>query len=441
MARHSMRTLRFQYLLTPDGFGPAEIVVDDKGRIASVEAAASGDWDGWIALPGMINAHSHVFQRAMTGLAERGGGARSFWGWRELMYRIAGQITPESQFVIAEQAFREMLAAGFTSVGEFHYLHHEADGTRSTAMADAVVAAAQAAGIRLALLPVYYSRGGFDAAATTGQARFLHPTPEAFLDYAASLGPTVRGIAPHSLRAVDPAVLPMLVAGARQRLGDQSRFHIHIAEQQREVVDCEAAHGCGPVQLLCRHVDLDPRWSLVHATHASLAGLKAITAGGATVVLCPLTEAHLGDGIFPATDFIDGGGEFAIGSDCNARIDAIEELRLLEYGQRLASQRRPCLLYDDGPGVGLWQAACAGGARSLGLDAGAIRPGLAADLVVLERSAPLDGLAPCQALDAWLVGGSRENIEHIYVDGRRIDPNRATTTAFTELVRELAVAA
>lgn len=418
-----MRTLRFEHLLTPEGFRRAAIEVDDKGRIVAVEPIADDSAvDGWIALPGMVNAHSHAFQRAMAGLAERGGAERSFWGWREVMYRIAQRMTPEQQYAVARGAFAEMLAAGYTTVGEFHYLHHGVDGAPGTDMARAVIDAAADAGIRLALLPVCYLHGGFGAAALPEQARFVHESVDAFIAYAAELGPAVRGIAPHSLRAVDIDTLPVLVGEARRRLGDDIVVHIHVAEQRREVEDCVAATGKRPVQLLCEHAAPDRRWALVHATHADASERAAMLGAGVTAVLCPLTEAHLGDGLFAAAEFAFAGGHIAIGSDCNARIDAIEELRLLEYGQRLAHERRPVLGTEEGTGAVLWAAAARAGARALGLDAGEIAPGRFADLVVLAREAPLDGLEANRALDAWLVGGSRDNVASCYVGGERRDP-------------------
>ena len=430
-----MPRLRFEHLLTPAGFTPAEVTIDDKGRIAAVEAVSRGPWDGWLALPGMVNAHSHSFQRAMCGYAERATGERSFWGWRELMYRIAQAVTPDDQHVIALQAFREMLSGGYTTVGEFHYLHHLPDGARGTQMAGAVKAAAADAGIRLALLPVYYARGGFGRPPDASQHRFVCDSAQAFVDMAASLG--AAGIAPHSLRAVDARELPALTAAARSALGDDTVFHIHVAEQRREVEDCRAATGNTPVELLRASVDLDASWSLIHATHATPAELAGLVADDVNVVLCPLTEANLGDGIFPATGYRRDGGRFAIGSDCNARIDAVEELRLLEYGQRLSSGRRTCLADANGLS-GLWAATARTGARALNVDAGAIEPGKWADLAVLAPVRPLAGLPPERALDALIAGGCSTNIDAVYVAGRRIDAAADTSPEFVTTVQRLA---
>ncbi|MBT8131921.1 MAG: amidohydrolase family protein, partial [Gammaproteobacteria bacterium] len=258
-----MNTLRFEYVLTPTGLRPAQLQVDDNGRITAVEEITAGPWDGWIALPGMVNAHSHCFQRVMCGYAEAAVGEQSFWGWRELMYRIAQTISPHDQYVIARQAFMEMLAAGFTTVAEFHYLHHGTDARQGPEMASAVIEAAEEVGIRLAMLPVFYQRGGFDQPASASQRRFTHDSVEDFLAMTAKLGSSVAGIAPHSVRAVDPALLPELLSGARSLLGEKSVVHIHVAEQQTEIEQCLAATGRTPVQLLYDHCEPDELWSFV----------------------------------------------------------------------------------------------------------------------------------------------------------------------------------
>ena len=311
-----MNTLRFQHVLTPQGFRPAQLQIDDKGLITAVEDIVEGPWDGWIALPGMINAHSHSFQRVMCGYAEAAVGQRSFWGWRELMYRVAQGITPRDQFVIARQAFREMLAGGFTTVAEFHYLHHGMDGGRGMELAQAVAEAAAETGIRLAMLPVFYQRGGFDVAADLMQQRFVHQSVDDFLKLVGQwhdeFGSAVLGIAPHSVRAVDPQMLPELVDGARSLIGNDCVVHMHVAEQLAEVEQSKMATGCRPVELLFNHCQLDRQWSLVHATHVSDSELKKMNEAEVNVVLCPLTEANLGDGIFPVAEHWAGGGRTAI---------------------------------------------------------------------------------------------------------------------------------
>ncbi|MDN5863640.1 MAG: formimidoylglutamate deiminase [Gammaproteobacteria bacterium] len=414
----SERRLNFRYLLTPDGLQrDRAVVVDEAGMIRSIEAA-KGNWDGTLALPGMPNAHSHVFQRALSGLGEARHGEDSFWSWREAMYRLAARVDAEAMYAIARFAYGEMLAAGFTSVAEFHYLHHAPDGAPGPEMAEAVVEAARDAGIRLRLLPVLYQRGGFGRPAGPGQARFLHEQLEDFLGLLETLKPIRPGLAFHSLRAVAVQDVAPSLSAVRDILGGGIPVHIHIAEQAREVEDCLAASGRRPVELLLDSVALDAHWSLVHATHAGREELEAVRAAGARVVVCPLTEAYLGDGLFPGRDYLAPGGEIAIGSDANARIDAVEELRWLEYGQRLRDRARARFSDARGLGEALWRRVATGGAAALGLPVGRIEPGAAADFVVLEGEADvLIGLSPGRWLEALVVGGSRADIAAVVVGG------------------------
>lgn len=443
--------LTFRHVLTPEGMvNDCAVVVSSEGRIQALDVLDPGrgpfDYDGWLAIPGIPNAHSHAFQRAISGFGERPAGEDSFWSWREHMYGLAGAVTPEQMKIIAEQAYSEMLAAGFTRVAEFHYLHHLPDGSHGQEMARAVAEAADIVGIGLRLLPVYYRTGGFDREPGEGQRRFVHRNLDAFMGLVESLSDLSPGIAPHSLRAVPPEELADLVAAARGSLGDDIPIHIHIAEQRREVADCQARHGQSPLTVLADYVDLDEHWNLVHATHASPDELRRIRAAGARVVICPLTEAYLGDGFFPAAEYHRLGGRLAIGSDSNARIDAVEELRLLEYGQRLRRERRLLLSNESGIGVSLWQAAAETGAAALGDHefGGAIRPGAPADLVVLDEHHPaLAGHGPETALDALLIGGGRDVIRDVYVNGRRrveagrVDGASERVTRFGETVRTI----
>ncbi|MBT8135746.1 MAG: formimidoylglutamate deiminase [Gammaproteobacteria bacterium] len=432
-----MKTLRFQNALLPDGIRPVQLQVDDTGLITAVEDAADGPWDGWLALPGMVNAHSHCFQRVMTGFVEAAGGDRSFWGWRELMYRIAQNTTPRDQYVIARRAFREMLAAGYTTAAEFHYLHHNVDGSAGTEMAQAVIDAAADTGIRLRLLPVLYQRGGFGHPATDMQRRFVHKTVDDYLQLVARLGDAVAGIAPHSVRAVDPAVLPEVVAGAREIVGDDMVIHMHVAEQMAEVEATGQATGFTPVALIAEHCALNPLWSFVHATHVNEHDMRLMLDNGVNVVLCPLTEANLGDGVFPVKEFIHAGGRIAIGSDCNARIDVVEELRLMEYAQRLVRQRRAVLADQDGLGARLWAHTARAGAGVLALNAGRIEVGCSADLAVLSERPPLSGLAPMRAMDALVTGGDAANIAEVYVGGRLCAPDAEPDAQFVAVMQRL----
>lgn len=413
--------LTFKHLLTPQGLvSDRTLVVGDTGLIEAIHPAQANA-DGFMALPGIPNAHSHVFQRALSGFGERAHGRDSFWSWREAMYRLANRVTPEDMAVIAREGFFDMLRAGFTSVAEFHYIHHLPDGQRGPEMAQAVIEAARATGIHLVLLPVLYQTGGFNQPAKPEQRRFLHASVEDYCRLLQMLPAVPLGVAPHSLRAVPPQELKDLIPQARAIVGQHAPIHIHISEQRAEVEACEEAFGTSPINLLARTVGLDSNWNLVHATHASDAERKLVVECDATVVLCPLTEAYLGDGLFAADEFVKAGGRFAIGSDSNCRIDAVEELRVLEYGQRLRVEQRARLATLHGLGVPLWQRAAEGGAVALHQPVGALAPGQRADIVVLdEQAAPWLGHGAGTLLDAFIVGGSRHDVAAVYVGGRRL---------------------
>jgi formimidoylglutamate deiminase len=313
-----------------------------------------------------------------------------------------------------------MLRGGFTSVGEFHYLHHGRDGVPTAEMALAIRAAAREAGIRLMLLPVLYQQGGFGRPPTAEQRRFVHRSIDEFARLLEQLAGEPCGVAPHSLRAVSVDVLPDLVDLADDLLGPRAPIHIHVSEQRQEVIECCERYGVPPIECLARTIQLDERWNLVHATHAEPQELDLILSRGSNLVLCPLTEAYLGDGLFPLARFAARGGSFAIGSDSNARIDAIEELRLAEYGQRLREQRRGLLARGESLGAALWSQAASVGARALGQPVEPFDVGAFADFVALDVEDPLfAGLSMQQALDAWLIGGSAAQIAAVYVGGKR----------------------
>ncbi|MDB5707197.1 MAG: formimidoylglutamate deiminase [Sphingomonas bacterium] len=380
-----------------------------------------------IGLPGLPNLHSHAFQRGMAGLTEqRGATGDDFWSWRDLMYRFLDRLGPEDVEAIAALAYVEMLEAGFTRVGEFHYLHHDPDGRPYAApaeMASRIVAAAETSGIALTLLPVFYAHGGFGGVAPgAAQRRFLHDVDsykrvlEESRKAVSVLPDAVTGIAPHSLRAATPeeirAILP---------LADGGPIHMHIAEQRKEVADCLAWSGRRPVEWLFDEMPVDRRWCLVHATHVIEAERQALAQSGAVAGLCPVTEANLGDGIFPARTYLDDGGSFGIGSDSNVLIGAGEELRLLEYGQRLIRTERCTLASPDRRSVGgtLFTGALAGGARALGVQGG-IAIGQAADLVSLDANDPaLIARRGDALLDSWIFA-SRAGIDCVWRRGVRL---------------------
>jgi formimidoylglutamate deiminase len=382
-------------------------------------------------LPGMPNVHSHAFQRAFAGLTGTvTAGGDSFWSWREAMYRFVERLGPDEIEAIAAQLYVEMLEAGYTGVAEFHYLHHAAGGARYANPAETserIVAAAATAGIALTLLPVFYAHGGFGGAApAAAQARFLHDV-DGYLALLERLRPVTRagdvrlGAAPHSLRAATLPEIRSIASGVRA-LEPHAVLHVHLAEQRREVSDCIAWNGRRPARTLLDEVEVGREWCLVHATQADADEVAAIAASGAVVGLCPTTEADLGDGIFPAETYLAAGGAFGIGSDSHVAVDPFEELRLLEYGQRLQGGRRNVLAAEGRPvGRRLYESALAGGARALARETGRIAPGARADLVVLDTVSPaLAGVAPEHLLDAAVFGPARGLVCEVYVAGRRV---------------------
>ncbi len=372
-------------------------------------------------VPGIANLHSHAFQRAMAGLAERQTHPQdSFWTWRETMYRMAARFDPESLHAVAAQVYVEMLEAGYTSVCEFHYLHHAPDGSRyadPAAMSQALVQAARDTGIRLTLLPVLYISGGFDGRALSGrQQRFVHDV-DGFLQLLRTLraqeDARLRiGCAFHSLRAVPESAMREVLA----ELPPEMPVHIHIAEQVGEVQDCVAVHGARPVEWLLQKFPVDARWTLVHATHLTPAEIKRLAHCGATVALCPTTEANLGDGLFPLRPWLDAGGRWGIGSDSHISVSPVEELRWLEYGQRLATRRRNIAVQEDSSSVGetLLRGALASAPQSTGFT----RNG---DHLLLDADEPiLSGARGDDVIDRWIFSGNRPLLCETHVDGQRL---------------------
>ncbi|MDB5395074.1 MAG: N-formimino-L-glutamate deiminase [Rhodospirillales bacterium] len=429
--QQTLTALHFGTALLPDGWARNVRLTLAYGRIALVErdvAAVTGDQRAGIALPGMPNLHSHAFQRGMAGLTERRGKDHdSFWTWRTLMYRFVERITPDDLEAIAAQAYVEMLEAGFTRVGEFHYLHHGAGGQAYADIAEMgtrIAAAAAQAGIGLTLLPVFYAHGGFGGLPPGAmQSRFLNDLDSyaeliaASRGAAAGLDGAVVGIAPHSLRAITPdelaAILPLAPA---------SPIHIHVAEQLKEVADCKDWTGARPVEWLLDHNPVDPRWCLVHATHMTEAETVRLAASGAVAGLCPITEANLGDGLFPAPSFRDAGGAFGIGTDSNVLISVAEELRLLEYGQRLQGRVRNIMAAgpDQSTGRALFDMALLSGARALGAESG-LKVGAPADIVSLKSDHPvLVARGGDEILDSFIFAGGYGLISDVWRGGRKL---------------------
>ncbi|HLI13991.1 MAG TPA: formimidoylglutamate deiminase [Alphaproteobacteria bacterium] len=447
----------------PDGWvRNLRIEIDAAGRIAALVANADADGAERVAgpmLPGLPNLHCHAFQRAMAGLAERTGPAGDdFWTWREVMYRFLDRLSPDQIEAVATQLYLEMLKAGYTAVAEFHYLHNDPEGrayANPAELAERIAAAAARSGIRLTLLPVLYQTGNFGGAPPSpGQRRFVKSTKD-FLALMAALEKRSRagggfrlGLAPHSLRAAPPDALEAAIA-ALDSSDRTAPIHIHAAEQQKEVDDCLAWSGTRPVQWLLDNLAIDRRWVLVHATHMDAAETRGLARSGAVAGLCPTTEGNLGDGLFPLGDFLAAGGRFGIGSDSNVVSDPAEELRWLDYGQRLARKRRSLGLAPPGRSIGadLWRRAATGGAQALGQDIGAIAPGRQADFIVLDGEHPaLAGRSDDRVLDSFVFTGARGAVRDVMVGGRWVirdghhPDETAIAGAYRRAAQELAAA-
>lgn len=383
-----------------------------------------------VVVPGMPNAHSHTFQRLIAGLTgPQGGDTDSFWSWREAMYRTANRVSPEQYGAVAQWVFIEMLKAGYTSCAEFHYLHHQPGGAvyaDPAEMSMQVIAAAAGSGIALTLLPVLYCSSGFGKSTVSAEQQRFANTPGQFLRLLESCQQEVAqnpllqlGMAPHSLRAVPAAILHEVLQSWPDR---RCPVHIHIAEQPAEVEACQRHLGARPVEFLLAQFPVDGRWCLVHATHMSPGELQLAAKSKATAGLCPTTEADLGDGVFRTAEWLGAGGSFAIGSDSNVRISVAEELRLLEYNERLRSGQRN-VLTTAGTGCGrfLYQHAAKSGATALGQAVGQLEPGCRADLLELDGNHELlAGRKPDAVLDSWIFAGDNSMLNSVWVAGRRL---------------------
>jgi formiminoglutamate deiminase len=431
--------IHFAKALLDDGWSSDVLVSVRAGRIAAIStgvpAPSSAARMGGAALPGMPNVHSHAFQRAMAGLTEvHGPEDDNFWTWREVMYRFLARMTPDDIEAVAALAYVEMLEAGFTTVGEFHYVHNAPDGARYADPAETaarIVAAAASTGIGLTLLPCFYAHGGCGGQPPSrGQARFLSD-----LDSFAALMQASRthidrlprarlGIAPHSLRAVSADELDALV-----RSYASGPVHIHAAEQVREVEECIAWSGARPVQWLLENTQLDGRWCLIHCTHMTTEEVAGLARSGAVAGLCPITESNLGDGTFAAVEYERADGRFAVGTDSNVRISVNEELRTLEYSQRLRDQKRNRLgAGRSSTGRAIFEAARRGGAQALGLGQAGLSVGQSADIVVLDDTHPsLVGRDGDALIDAWIFAAGNVVRDvfaggtHVVVNGRHVE--------------------
>jgi formimidoylglutamate deiminase len=418
--------------LLPSGWANNVRVEIERGVISCITPNSNRNLSDVLVdtlLPALANVHSHSFQRFMAGMTEqRSAGKDNFWSWRDLMYRFASLLTPEHIEAVAAQVFMEMQEAGYASVGEFHYVHHQQGGPHYDNIAELshrVFAAAQTTGIGLTHLPVLYTYGGAGKAPLSdGQLRFGNSVDqflklfEAAQKHLAQLPADCRmGIAPHSLRATSPEDLKSVLAAH-----EGCPVHIHIAEQTKEVDDVQAWLGTRPVEWLLNNFNIDANWCLIHATHMSESETVALAKSGAVVGLCPLTEANLGDGIFNGADYIKAGGAFGIGSDSNVQIALGGELRMLEYSQRLRDRARNVMVVREGSvGHSLYTKAAIGGAQALGRNAGSIETGKFADLVAVNSTNPqLCALTQNQVLDGIVFAGRDDVVSDVWSAGRHV---------------------
>ena len=398
-------------------------------------------------LPGLVNGHSHAFQRAIAGLTERSGEGRDdFWRWRDRMYAVALRIGPAQLEAIAAQLYAELLASGYTHVCEFHYVHNAPDGkpyAQPAEMALALVRAAQRTGIGLTLLPTLYMRSGFGAAGLRDDQRRFASTPDSVLRITEAVRVAgaqplrvAAGVALHSLRAVEEGALAETAQAARGRMP----VHIHVSEQRQEVEDCLQRHGQTPIDWLLGHAPVDERWNLVHATQATAGELASLRASGAAIVLCPSTEANLGDGVFDIPSWLGASGRWCVGSDSHVTRSWQEELRLLEYSQRLVLRSRNVAaaagVAESTAGV-LFQGALEGGSAAAGLPLGGLAVGQRADFLVLDSQSPaLLGVPEDHVLDAAVFSSPQPRFSQVWVAGCRVQPDD-TASAFTQAMRKL----
>ena len=449
------RHIEVTHLYQPDGWlDHVFLELDAGGKIVSAHRQRPPEWPGGASrlsgfvIPGIPNVHSHAFQRALVGRSEAACPERndSFWTWRLRMYELALRLAPSQVEAIAAQLYVELLESGFTSVGEFHYLHHDPRGqpyAQRAELGERIQAAAHATGVALTHLPVLYLQGGFDTEPHVEQRRFVHDSVDDFMQTWSAFratGRTVVGAAPHSLRAVPPRALEQLSELASGPL------HIHIAEQEREVAEALARLGARPLRWLFDQLEVNERWCLIHATWCDSDELLALAQSGATAGLCPTTEANLGDGVFPTRDFLAAGGALAVGTDSHVGSDPAEELRWLELQQRLSQRARNVLATpgEPHPARALLNHAVTHGSRALGQPAGQLTPGNLADFLVLDSEHPrLWGHSTETVLDAWVFGASARCVSEVFVGGRRVVSQgrhfarERIFTSYTRALREL----
>lgn len=433
-----MKYLAPDYVYTPQGLQANMVVsISDNGRITSISPRENINegpqvrvpidvLPGITLLPGFVNTHSHVFQRALRGHTHRPLSKQdTFWTWRSAMYAEAQRLNPDLLYESALHTYREMLAAGYTSVGEFHYVHHQPGGqpyADPNAMSEAVIEAGRDVGIRVVLLMTAYAQSGFSQPPEEGQRRFCDASIDAYLNRVEALRITdvPIGVAPHSVRAVPEKWFRAIADYSRLH---ELPLHVHADEQIAEIEQCQAAYGCTPIELLDRFGALGAMTTIVHATHADATEIALLAQYGCTVCVCPTTEGDLGDGIAPYAELLAAHIPLAIGSDSNTRLDPIEELRWAEYSARMRYQRRRILVADElaSPGPLLLEYGTRNGAFSLGLETGVIAPGMLADLVAVDMDHPsLAGWNAEDFLDVLVFGASSEVVVGTWVGGKKV---------------------
>ena len=456
----AMPSLHAADALLPTGWARDVLLEwDDAGMLTRVEAGQApglAERATGPLLPGMSNVHSHAFQRAMAGLAEfRGHPTDDFWTWREEMYRLVSIVEPEDVEAIAGHLYVEMLRHGYTSVAEFHYLHNDRDGKpypERNELGNAIIGAASAAGIALTFMPVLYAHGGFGNKPLSPAQRRFRGDPAGLVAMVRELttwhapSPLLRfGIAPHSVRAVDALLLTELVDAATA-LDPTMPLHMHVSEQVREVAECVETHGTTPLAWIADIVRVDARWCFIHATHLTALEMRSLFPTGATVGLCPMTEANLGDGIFDFIPWFEAGAPWGIGGDSHVSVSPFEELRALEYSQRLMRRVRVVASEENRPDVAanLWNGAAAGGARAVGQPAGALAKGCRADFVVLQGDdLDFEGLHAPDCLGVAMFSGNSNRVRDVFVAGRpvvergRHPDEEDTAAAFRAALRRL----
>lgn len=423
-----MKTFKFKGILTNQGFELDQYIqVDEHGKISSIQSEvndATSEYLAVYALPGFQNAHSHAFQYAMAGLAERHSTSQTpddFWSWREAMYALALKISPDDLEAIATMLYAEMLRHGYTNVAEFHYVHHDQNGTpygNLAEMGERLVAAATKVGIGITMVPIFYQKGGFGKPATEGQKRFISPDIDAYLNLLSAMEKVVKpsefanlGIGIHSMRGVDPLIIKEIAKTGPQDLP----FHIHISEQLKEVEDSLAYLGKRPVEWFLEHVNANERFHLVHATHLTEQETDDLARSKANVVLCPSTEGNLGDGIFPLRRFQTMDGNWSIGTDSHVGLNPFEELRVLDYGQRLTSHKRNTFYSATQGDSGLYaiEKALINGRKAMGNDSTAyFKVGDYLNAVLIDASSPLIASSSISNLASTIVYCSDISVQY-----------------------------